>query len=116
MSARTTIRGWPPVAWFLTLLYPAQLGLVVGVVAFVPVRIGFTSTVTINGKTSCSYVDFIAFVVSGICFWAAGSTFLASRKSWNAERKGTFTVISVILLVFAVLHALRGAGVLLSPC
>lgn len=92
-------------------------GLAIGLLGFA-VKFSWTSTRSQDGVlTSCSYFDLAGFLIAvglGICAWVTWSPTVQypAVKPTAALRAG----LVAILLALAVIHVLRGLGLILSPC
>ena len=94
---------------------PSKVGLALCLVGFV-FRLTCSSSTTENGElVSCSYFDAGALMIAGGILWCAGVTGSGLGAADEGEarfRRG----VTAVLLAFAVLHALRGLGVIGGPC
>ncbi|ATG50383.1 hypothetical protein CFK38_01725 [Brachybacterium vulturis] len=94
------------------------IGLVIGLIAFV-VNLSFSSTSSENGvMTSCSYFDIAALGAAVACVVCGIAS--AVQRLRRPERY-PFTawvvyLLSAVLIVLSVIHALRAFGILGGPC
>lgn len=91
-------------------------GLVVAVVAWF-VSLSSAQTSTLNGEViSCSYFDVVKVGGAVLLLVLAVAGFRANSKARRALPIPLAAVIAAVLLAFAVLLALKGLGVAMSPC
>lgn len=106
-------KALPKAFWF---------GLGVALVGFV-VHISSSSTRTVNGEmVECSYLDIFALlaaVVAAVCAVAVAKAGLARPNPWSKlarPSRGLVLAGSAVLVVLAVVHVLRGVGMIGGPC
>lgn len=93
-----------------------KIGAVVGLLAFV-VRFSLSDRTVVNGvETSCSYIDLFAFVAAVVCAGCAVEALTASRRKPYDQRATLHMVAAAVLIGLVAVHALRGFGMILSPC
>lgn len=96
---------------------PFWIGLAVGILGFA-LDITYRSTTTHNGAvTSCSSINIAGFVIAAIVLGAAWATSSPNagyvRRTLAAPVRGC---LAVVLVALAVIHVLRGFGLILSGC
>lgn len=101
---------------------PFWAGLVFGLLGFV-ISMSSSSSRTVNGEVvDCSYMDLfplLAAVVVGVCAVAVGKAAFAKNNPWSQLARPTRALVfgaSAVLLVLAVVHVLRGLGMIGGPC
>ncbi|MGH3446581.1 MAG: hypothetical protein ACRDP4_03050 [Nocardioidaceae bacterium] len=105
----TDLRELPKSLW---------VGLVVGVLAFF-VTISSHTEERVNGvQTSCSYTDFAALVGALACIICVPAAWMARGKLSRRRQSALWLMApgSLLLIAFAVVHVLRGLGVVGGPC
>jgi hypothetical protein len=92
----------------------AKAALVFAVLGFL---LGFTTTNTtsINGVTTCSYMDYGALVFGALAM-LAGSAGLMNLRSIAAEARNFNIAVLLGADLVGVLHVLRGIGMVGGPC
>ncbi len=97
---------------------PLYVGLGIGLLGFF-VKITSLATSTVNGQIqSCSYVDYGAMLVAVACLLCGGLG-IARRRSRpfsHPVHPGVVYALAGVLVVFAVIHLLRGFGVIGGLC
>ncbi|WP_068250153.1 hypothetical protein [Janibacter corallicola] len=97
---------------------PFWWGLGFGVLAFV-VHISSSSSRRVNGVlTECSYTDYFAFIAAAAC---VGFGVVGLVKGLRASRDRSvhpvvLLALALVLAILAVVHVLRGIGMIGGPC
>lgn len=94
------------------------VGLAVAVVGFF-VKITSLATTSVNGVIqSCSYQDYGAFLAAVVCLVCAGLGISRrrSRPYSHPVHPGVVYALAAVLVLFAVVHVLRGLGIIGGPC
>lgn len=101
---------------------PFWVGLAFALAAFV-VHLSSTRTSGVNGVVvECSYMDYFALLAAvavAVCAVAVAKAAFARHNPWSKIARPTRGLLfgaSAVLLVFAVVHVLRGLGMLGGPC
>lgn len=94
-----------------------KVGVVVAIVAWF-ISLSSAQVTTVNGEvTSCSYFDIVKVGAAVLLVALAVSGYLANAKSRRrALPTAVAATIAGLLVVVAVLLAIQGFGVAMSPC
>ena len=108
-SSSTNPKNVPKALWW---------GLAFGVLGFI-VSISSSSSRTVNGVvTECSYTDYFPLIAAIACvgFGVSGLVqgFRAPRH--RSVHPAVLLVFALVLGAFAVVHVLRGLGMIGGPC
>lgn len=97
---------------------PLYVGLAIGLLGFF-VSLSSMSSQSINGEmTMCSYQDYGAMIAGVLCLVCAGMGIQRRRKSPYKFPVAHWIVyaLAAVLVVLAVVHVLRGLGMIGGPC
>lgn len=97
---------------------PLYVGLGIALLGFV-VSISSLVTSSVNGQIqSCSYQDYGAILAAAACLLCAGLGIARRRSRPYRYRVHPAVVyaLAAVLVVFAVVHVLRGLGMIGGPC
>lgn len=97
---------------------PLWWGLGFGIAAFV-IHVSSSSSRTVNGvMTECSYTDYFAFIAAAACvgFGVAGLTKGRKAPKDRSVHPAVLLAFALVLAILAVVHVLRGIGMIGGPC
>lgn len=94
------------------------VGLVVGLIAFV-VKLSFSSTSSVNGvMTQCTYFDAGALIAAVVCLLCGVLAIVRKLRSPGRfpMHAGVVLGVSGLVLLLAVVHAVRAFGIIGGIC
>lgn len=95
---------------------PLLWGAGVGLIAFV-VQMRSTSTKAVNGVvTECSTMDVAALLAAIVCLGCGVAGLLQLRKRSLRVNRLLVLGLSLVLVLLAGVHVLRGVGMIGGPC
>lgn len=96
---------------------PLYVGLAVAVVGFF-VSLSSLATSNIGGVQTCAYQDYGAMIAAVVCLLCAGLGI--HRRTTQQVRypvqRWVVYLLAGVLVIAAVVHALRGFGIIGGPC